>query len=122
MRQGGRKIIRQQAAAAVYISVGVFFIKMLWEEVTSPAWVFITAEMEAEALCQRECKVVLAARAFHVLARALRHLAMSVFAAHGGRKASPFGRGRMGKGTPPAPHPAHPPGRQSQLPARCPGP
>lgn len=34
-----------------HISVGVFFIKMLWEEVTSPASGFIMTGMEAKALC-----------------------------------------------------------------------
>lgn len=121
MRQGGRKIVRQQAAAAVYISVGVFFIKMLREEVTSPASVLITAEMEAEALCQRECKVALAARAFCVPARALGHLAVCVSVPTTIQRLPPLA-GEDREGDPSSP-PSYPPSRgQSRLPACCPDP
>lgn len=98
MRRGRRKTVRQRAAAAVYISVGVFFIKMLWEEVTSPASVFITAEMEAEALCQGECKVVWAERAFRVPERALGQLAVSVSASTAVQRLSPLAGGGWGRG------------------------
>lgn len=57
----------------VCISVGVFFIKMLWEEVTSPASVFVVPELEARALCQGEWEGILAGRAFRGLPRVCGH-------------------------------------------------
>lgn len=77
----GRWTGRQRAVAAASTSVGVFFIKMLWEEVPSPAPVLVTAGMEAEALCQGGWKGVLAAR---MLMGALTHPALSLLAAHKG--------------------------------------
>lgn len=53
--------------------MGVFFIKMLWEEVTSPASVFVAPELETGALCQGEWEGVLAGRAFCGLPRACGH-------------------------------------------------
>lgn len=74
-----------QAASCgrVCISVGVFFIKMLWEEVTSPASVFAAPELEARALCQGEWEGVLAGRA----AQGVWAPAVAVAAAHGGTEA-----------------------------------
>lgn len=57
----------------VCISVGVFFIKMLWEEVASPASVFVAPELEARALCQGEGEGILAGEAFRGLSRVCGH-------------------------------------------------